>query len=336
MIIGPHYAGIITPDPMQLVVPISFKRGRLRTQVVRNGTLFYDSGFVPQVMTNSFFESYLSGNTSRSQLLSFAGVGTDIADALATDTTITQVGPRAAANSTESSASVAGNVITQRVQYRWNQGEITVPITSAALFAALSGGATNVRQRLKDSGGSNTSVPLTSMDALYLTWEVDSVVDLNDITPVVTYGGVSYNVILRPSLWTSDATTNPVNCGNPFAAFAGGNSPINLFGFSSAIAYGTGSTLGSVTGVPGSGSATPAGVSNTSIAAYVASSRQRTCSYTWESNAGNALGGIRNIKLSAASGAGYQMSFAAVSGGGPIPKDETRRFRLDVTYHYDT
>jgi hypothetical protein len=332
-VMGPHHSGLCIPDPMQLVLPHRFANGRFRSQLVREGVVVWDSGFHPQVMTNAFFEAYLGGTLSRAQLLVWAGVGTGLADATPTDTTITQHGVRASAQQIESSASVAGNVVTQRIQYRWAQGAITVPISEAALFAAPSGGSTMVRSRLKDSEGTPTTIPVTAFDALYLTWEVDSVVNLSDVTSVVNYGGQAYNVTARPQYWTSDATTVPTSAANPFLAYSGNTSALQRLGFNGAQAYST-QTLGAVTAAPGG-----AGINSSSSAsaAYTAGSKALLISHTWSSAVGNALGGIGAVSVYASSSsAGYQLRFAKVSDGSRIPKDETLQFRLDLTLTYGT
>jgi hypothetical protein len=333
LITGPYHTGFHIPDPMQLVLPHRFANGRFRSQLVRGDHVVWDSGFHPQVMTNAFFEAYLGGTFSRAQLLAWAAVGTGTADAAPGDTTITQHGVRAEAQSQESSASIAGNVITQRIQYRWAQGAITTPITEAALFAASSGGLTMVRSRLKDPLGVPTTIPVTAFDALYLTWEADSIVNLSDITSVVNYGGEAYNVTARPMYWTSDATAPPTNASNPFLAFSGANNPSQRLGFSSAQIYST-QTLGAVTAGPGGAGAN---ASSSASAAYTAGSKALLISHTWSSAVGNALGGIGCASVyQPNTSAGYQLRFAKVSDGSKLPKDETLQFRLDLTLTYGT
>lgn len=330
---GKLITGFHTPDPMQLVLPHRFANGRFRSQLVRGDHVVWDSGFHPQVMTNAFFEAYLGGTLSRAQLLAWAAVGTGTADAAPSDTTITQHGVRAAAQALESTASVAGNVLTQRVQYRWAQGAVTTPITEAALFAAASGGLTMVRSRLKDPLGVPTTIPVTAFDALYLTWEVDSVVNLSDITSVVNYGGEAYNVTARPMFWTSGASDTPTSAANPFAAFSGANSPSQRLGFYSAQIYST-QTLGAVTAGPGGAGV---GSSSSASAAYTAGSKALLISHTWSSAVGNALGGIGCATVyHPHTSAGYQLRFAKVSDGSKLPKDETLQFRLDLTLTYGT
>ena len=332
-IFGRHHSGLHIPDPMQLVLPNRFRNGRFRSQLVREGAVVWDSGFHLQVMTDAFFEAYLGGTLQRRTLLSWAGVGTGLAEASPGDTTITQHGVRAEAQSIESSASVAGNVITQRVQYRWAQGAITVPISEAALFAAASGGLTMVRSRLKDPGGVPTTIPVTAFDALYLTWEVDSVVNLSDVTSVVNYGGEAYNVTARPMNWTSEATSDPTSTRNVFCAFAGENASTQRLGLASAQAFNT-QTLAAVTSSPSGASVNS---SSSASAAYTPGSKALLISHTWSSAVGNALGGIGCVTAyQPNTSSGYQIRFAKVSDGSRIPKDETLQFRLDLTLTYGT
>lgn len=335
-ILGPYHSGLSIPDPAQLILPQRFARGRFRSQLVRGGGVVWDSGFHPQVMTNAFFEAYLGGSVSRAQLLAQAAVGTGTAEAAPGDTTITQHGPRANAQALESSASITGNVLTQRVQYRWAQGALTTPITEAALFQAASGGLTMVRSRLKDPAGVSTSIPVTAFDALYLTWEVDCVLNLTPLNTTAIYDGVTYDVVAKPAYWTLGATANPTACSNRFAAFASSNSTPQMLGFDTARAYAT-QTLGDVTAGPGG-----AGYVLSSAAlqgSYAAGSKQRTVGYSWEgSNSVNVLGRIGSVLVTNTNlgGGDWQLSFAAQGTGLGIPKNETQRFRLDLTFTYGT
>ena len=336
IIVGPYHSGLSIPDPAQLLLPQRFANGRFRSQLVRGGHVVWDSGFHKQVMTNAFFEAYLGGSSARATLLNYAAVGTGTAEATVEDTTITQHGPRAVAQGLESSASITGNVITQRIQYRWAQGAITTPITEAALFAASSGGLTMVRSRLKDPGGVSTSIPVTAFDALYLTWEVDSIVNLTPLNTTAVYDGVAYDVVAKPAFWTGDATNTPTNTRNRFAAFARENSTSVMLGFDNARALAT-QTLGAVTSGPAGDAYYASSVAMQG--AYVANSKQRKVGYSWEgSNAVNTLGRIGSVIITSTGGGGgdWQLSFAAQGTGLGIPKNETQRFRLDLTFSYGT
>lgn len=326
-------SGLLVPD-MSICLPMRFGNGKFRSQVVRNGKdEILDTGFNPQVITNSMWENWLGAgsNTSRAAIFNYAAVGTDTAEATVADTTLTQVGSRAVAQSVESSSSVSGTTFNQRIQYRFAQGAITVPVTSAAIFGHSTGGSCNVKSRLKDAGGNPTSIPLTSLDALYLTWEVDSFVNTTDFVTTQVYGGVNYNVVVRPASWNTGGGTNPLSQTNPFCAYtnAGGFD----LGLNSAHALSS-QTLTSVTTNPSLSSASPA--SSFSHVAYAAGSKSKTITYTWSAanSSANALGGIGSVLIHNGSGTGYQVSFSAVSGGGKIPKNDTNQFVFSMTFQY--
>ena len=168
------------------------------------------------------------------------------------------------------------------------------------------------------------------MDFLYVRWRVTSTVNLSDVTGTVSIGGVSYNYALRPCFWNNLPSAGSVS-SSIFLPVANGSSVNSYLGFGSCNAYAT-QTLGAVTSLPGgAGSAGTAFSTNT----YTASSKQRKLTYKWNITQGNTGSGIGAITVHNASfSMGYQISFAAVSGGGTIPKDNTKEFTIGITFSF--
>lgn len=287
--------------------------------------------YQPQMITDAFFETWLNGAIdTRADLFSQMGVGNGTTAAAATDTTISQIGTRFASFNSVVTYSVSGNEITQTNQYRTTQGQIIGTISEVGLFRNPTGGLTMMRSLIKDVGGTPTTLTLTSMDFLYVNWKVKSVVNLSDVTGVINLGGVNYNYVLRPCFWNSGLGTGNVNTA-PFAGLCTTSNVSAALGFQTVSARPT-QTLGSVTSTPGGG-----GFSGQlfSTNTYTAGTKQRKMTYKWNITEGNTGSGIGSVTLTnSISYAGYQVSFSAVSGGGTIPKDNTKELTLGFTFSY--
>lgn len=184
-----------------------------------------------------------------------------------------------------------------------------------------------MRSLIKVSGVP-TTITLTSMDFLYVQWRIKSTVALTDTTGTTFIGGVNYNWTMRPCYWTADLTGG----SNPFTYPSSGTVGSYL-GFSSCAAYPT-QTLGTVTSGP-AGGAISGNATLFSTNTYTAGSKQRKMTYKFNITQGNHASGIGSIVLyTTFSGAGYQISFEAVSGGGTIPKDNTKELTLGFTFSY--
>lgn len=287
--------------------------------------------YQPQMITDAFFETWLDGTAAaRSDLFSQMGVGNGTVPAAASDTTISQVGTRFASFNSVVTYSVSGNEITQTNQYRTTQGQIIGTISEVGLFGNSTGGLTMMRSLIKDVGGTPTTLTLTSMDFLYVNWKVKSVVNLSDVTGVISLGGVDYNYVLRPCFWNSGLFTGSVSTA-PFAGLCSASNVVSALGYNQASARAT-QTLGSVTSTPG-GSSFGGQIFSTNT--YTAGTKQRKMTYKWNISEGNTGSGIGSVTLTnLSSSAGYQISFAAVSGGGTIPKDNTKELTLGFTFSY--
>ena len=289
-----------------------------------------ETPFQPQIITDAFFETWLNGGSASNVLFGYCGVGNGTTAATAADTTISQVGTRFALFTGDYAYSTTGSTITQTVGFRTTQGQIIGTISEVGLFSASTGGQTMMRSLIKDGGGTPTTLTLTSMDFLYVRWRVTSTVNLSDVTGTVSIGGVSYNYTLRPSYWNSlpsvGYTTTHIflPCSH--------NSVAGYLAVSACEAFST-QTLGSVTSKPG-GSVYVGTAFSTNT--YTASSKQRKLTYKWDITQGNTGSGIGSVAVhsSVFGNVGYQISFAAVSGGATIPKDNTKEFTIGITFSF--
>lgn len=287
-----------------------------------------ETPFQKQIITDAFFETWLNGSSQhRSDLFGYAGVGNGIVAATAADTTISQIGTRLPLFGSTSTTTVVGNTLAQTVEYRSTQGQIIGIISEVGLFGSTTGGQTMMRSLIKDSNGDATTLTLTAMDFIYIKWRVTTTVNLSDVTGVISIGGVSYNYALRPCSWTDNISSIG---SNPFIAVSSGSSVGSYLGYNAIRAYST-QTLGSVTSQPGGGGY---GGSLFSANTYTAGSKSRKMTYKFTINEGNAPGGIGSIVVRNSSGGGYQVSFSAVSGGGTIPKDNTKELTIGITFSY--
>ena len=288
-----------------------------------------ETPFKPQIITDAFFETWLNGTSqSRSDLFGYAGVGNGTVAATAADTTISQIGTRLPLFESTSTTVVVGNTLAQTVEYRSTQGQITGTISEVGLFGSTTGGQTMMRSLIKDSNGDSTTLTLTSMDFIYIKWRVTATVNLSDVTGIISIGGVNYNYALRPCYWTDSITSIG---SNVFLPVASGVNVSTYLGFNTVRAFST-QTLGTVTSQPG-------GVNYNGLPfsanTYTAGSKSRKMTYKFTINEGNAPGGIGSIVVrNNNSVAGYQISFSAVTGGGAIPKDNTKEFTIGITFSY--
>lgn len=323
---------------MNIEIGLKFK-AQYRIQVfgagsdpLKNDAPRIDTGFFDNILTDSLFNSWIGGtSTTMDSCVSYCGVGSGSSTPAANNTTITQIGTRATRFSRTTSNSSLTNTAT--CQYRFSAGQIVGTIAEVALFTNSTGGNTNTRALIKDSGGTPTTITLTSADTLYITWRCSCTIPSSDLTGTLSISGVSYNYSMRPCNFT--ATIGGGSISNIFIPTAndGSMGASSGFGLGYMGAYAT-QTLGSNTSSPaGTGFFSSQG----SVGSYTTGSLARTITYTLtpsQGNTGSGIGSLIFASVAGSSGAGFQVSIAAVSGGGTIPKDNTKTFVLPVTYTF--
>jgi hypothetical protein len=270
------------------------------------GAIPRSNGPHSNLLLDSFYEAFLSGSTSRANLLQYVQASTETTAPAPGDTSVTPLGTgRLPYYSLAATASIVGNKIVQTAQYRGTKGQVQGTVGKLALFQNASGGAPMAASLVKDSGGSPTVLPLGANDYLYVDWIFETTIELTPATGVLTVPGEGdYNFELKPAVWNAANTLNSLACFSTFASRS------TALGFNQLRAYSSNS-LGAVTGLP---SATGGAVDllNSVPAAYVAGSKELDIEYYGTEADVNISGGIGSVALfhSSTVQGGWQISFA--------------------------
>lgn len=312
-----------------------------------DGQIKFESGYFFNLITDAFFEGWLGNpgglNRSRGGMFSYCAVGTGVATPAFGDTTITQLGVRAAVFS--DSPSRVSRAFTNTIQYRWNPSDIIGTISEVGIYSAGTGGTLSSRSLIKDVGGTPTSITLVSGDVLYVTWRITNTLPAGDVLGVVNIAGIDYNYVIRPAnIGTlADSFAGIVS---PFMPSCPQSAPTNPngqgAGYIVACAASTQSLAADTSNLTGINGNSGAHSGAYAMSTYVSSSKQIKSTFDFSIGTGNTAGGIGSIFLGNVhifgvcdtSTGGYQMTFAAVSGGAPIPKDNTKVFRIAFIYSF--
>lgn len=220
----------------------------------------------------------------------------------------------------------------------------TISITHRFALGALNGNYSEVgigwtspgnlwsRALIVNGGGSPTPITILSDEQLDVTYVCRIYPPAGDTTGSITLDGVTYSYTMRP------AGVNLTDSG-----FLGGWALRDFI--TSGVASGAGlsnrscsmgvydGAIGSRTGSP-SGASVGSGVISASALPYVSGAYQRTFEFTMDLNVCNIAGGIKSY-LAQFIGSGfvavsaYQIEFTP-----KIPKDATKRLRLDIRYSF--
>lgn len=180
----------------------------------------------------------------------------------------------------------------------------TSPASSGNLFS---------RARILDVDGNPTTITVTSIDILTVTYELRLYRATGDVTDTMTIGGASYTVVSRPSRVQD---SNALRWAQ--------NGPLHS-GFDGAIAYSSSASLGPITGSP---TGTNIGKGGGSRNSYVAGTHYREATATFTPSQGNAAGGIKVVETSANVGVTHQPAGVQVSFTPALPKDNTKSLQL--------
>lgn len=296
------------------------------------------NGPTSNLLLERFYTVFLSGvgdggatNPSRGSLLSYVQASPETTDPTPGDTSVAPMGTgRLPLYTPACTASISGNKIIQALQYRGTKGQVQGTVGKFAIFQNSTGGTPNASSRVKDSGGSPTTLPLGANDYCYVDWIFETTVNLTPVTGVVAIGGEgSYNFELKPAAWNDIST---YASQNPLACYSNTASRTSALGFNLVRAYST-QTLGGVTATPSGGfldlvAGTPA--------SYVSASRELDVEYYATEEDLNVAGGIGAVGIWGSGGArgGWQMSFAKTTDGSKLNKLNTKEFRPVITYAF--
>jgi hypothetical protein len=212
-----------------------------------------------------------------------------------------------------------------------------VTMTNTARFAlgALNGNYTEVgigwasagslwsRALILDAGGNPTSIQVLSDEQLDVTYIVRFYPQQTDSTGTVTLSGSNYDFVIRPAF---------VN-----QMFSSGYGWSIITALSSGLQGAGGVQMNAYDGVIGARTAGPSGTSTNcspSVAwqTYVAGSFVREARWTVDLSFGNVAGGIKSVMFGFWSGSLYSSWSYQAEFTPKIPKDGTKRLRLDVRY----
>lgn len=109
--------------------------------------------------------------------------------------------------------------ITVTFTYTFTQGAVVGTMAEIAISWLTTGAGLWCRARIKDGGGSDTTITLVALDQLIVTYSVDVYMNTADVVTTPTIAGVPTTVTIRPfsvlaSTWLVSASTTALNILN--------------------------------------------------------------------------------------------------------------------------
>jgi hypothetical protein len=253
-------------------------------------------------------------------IVNACGVGTGTAQPLVTDTGLTT--PLAFTSSYTSVGSTSSGSapysFTSNRTFTFAQGAVVGNISEVSVGWAAANGSAWSHARIKDGSGVDTTITVTAIEQLSVTYLMKINVPMTDVVTTPTIGGVVTTATLRAanatfvSLWPD---------------YTGGNAPL----FDSFFVNNLGNTYKNITAyngaigvITGSPSGTATGSSTVSVAAYTNNSKYFDTTYSFGTTSGNLSGGISAVLCSVPLG-NYQIGFSP-----SIAKDNTKTLSLTL------
>lgn len=225
---------------------------------------------------------------------------------------------QSSANSAQSTAPYYGKFVRT---YRFGAGVAEGNVSEIGFSSQSGTGELFSRARVKDGGGSETTITVQSDEWLDVTYEFRLYPDhilangsADDGTGSVSYSAVSYDYTIRPARITNVTYWAGSSCRAQFGSPAGST-------VAHGVAYGTGATLGAATAEPTAGSSDNiqnTDGSSTSASSYSNGTYARNITLSIGLGDGNTSGGIKALMFYTQMGA-YQISFNPI-----VPKDNTK------------
>lgn len=294
--------------------------------IVRDGLTGHvtrETDWFDNLVTNTGLDAI---GASTTQFASFCRIGTGNTAAAYTDTVL--VSQSASTSSVVARTGVnagASNYETKTtVTFQFALGAVVGNMAEIGVGTASTGATLCSRALIVDGGGSPTTITVLVTEILQVVYRFTCYPNLVDATGTVTIGGVSYNYVCRTFGAATALGVDP-NLGLFFNAITNPN------------AYPSTSTLGAITATGPSGTSVAFGAGS-SFAAYTSGNYYRDLTVSASISEANAAGGIAAISFQVGSASGpifqNQISYAAVSGGGPIPKDATKALTITIRQPY--
>ena len=255
-------------------------------------------------------------------IVQFCGVGTGTAQPLVTDTGLqTPLAFTAGGAYTSTASTSSGSApwsVTANRKFTFAQGAVVGNISEVSVGWAGANGSAWSHARIKDGGGVDTTITVTAIEQLSVTYLLKINVPMVDVVTTPTIGGVVTTATLRasnaasPSAWTDYTGGVGVLFDSMF---------INSMGttYKGITAYN--GAIGAITSAP-SGTAT--GGSWASAAAYTNNSLFFDQTYSFSTVQGNLAGGMSAVSVTIPVGQ-YQIGFVPA-----IAKDNTKTLSLTV------
>lgn len=266
-------------------------KGRLRIQTknVETGEWMQDSGWFDNLITNGLFDKICSNSNNANQnmgatmYLTHCALGTGTTPPAITDTTLgVQYGPRTSVVDVHTTANSGAPLyyayLTKR--FVFTQGSIIGNMTEVGIFNTSTGSTCNVHALLKDGAGNPTTMTVTAIEQVYLTYELRQYPTLTDYAGSIVISGITYDYVLR---------SHSVQAGK-YALWITGL--FGLTGTAQVTAHSTNVPL-ALTAVPGLGADT----ANQVVTPYVNGTYYSECEYTWGTAEANIAGGIGSFVI---------------------------------------
>lgn len=256
-------------------------------------------------------------------IVQFCGVGTGTAQPQVTDTGLTT--PLAFTSSgqytsvPDAAQPSAPYFITLTRTFNFAQGAVVGNISEVSVGWAGSNGSAWSHARIKDGGGVDTTITVTAIEQLSVTYQLRLNIVTTDVVTTPTIGGVVTTVTLRPAQVTSSSWAQVT--GGAAAAFDYAYAAANVASgvFRSCVPYV--GPIGAVTGTPSGSTGTSAGPMSTG--AYANNSLYIDATYPFSISQGNIAGGIGAVLVNAANAGLWQAGFVP-----SIAKDNTKTLNL--------
>jgi hypothetical protein len=255
-------------------------------------------------------------------IVKFCGVGTGTAQPLATDTGLqtplafTTSGSYTATASTSSGAPPYS--FTSNRTFNFAQGAVVGNISEVSVGWAGANGSAWSHARIKDGGGVDTTITVTAVEQLSVTYLLKINVPMADVVTVPTIGGVVTTATLRAA--------NATNVG-AWPDYSGGNGTLfdAMFINSMTTTY---KSVGAYNGAIGAITGSPSGGFSagqwSSADAYANNSLYFDQTFSFSTTQGNVAGGISAVLINPPLGE-YQIGFAPA-----IAKDNTKTLTLTL------
>jgi hypothetical protein len=250
-------------------------------------------------------------------IVTACGVGTGTAQPLVTDTGL-QI-PLAFTSTADSvqatAAGAAPYAVTQSRTFTFAQGAVVGNISEVSVGWATANGSAWSHARIKDGGGVDTTITVTAIEQLSVTYLLKGNIPSTDVTANVTIGGTATTVTIRAATAT--------NALSWFMWTGGGGTALDrrFDSYLSANTFFYDGAIGPVTGEPSGTSQQIGGIRT--LNAYVNNSLYTESVINLSISQANFAGGLDSIRLNTLGHTSWQMGFVPA-----IAKDSTKTFSM--------